>query len=169
MALILKNPYSDDEVLTTGDSSKVVEALLRSELLADPISGINSETKIGWGEYGQEILSSGKPISLRCSVYLQDSERLTPGGYRYQFTDNMNIDIFIVNPDSIGRFGRDPRAYKLMHWIRQFIITNQNKEFKGIFELRWRFGNIENDSTRPDITRARLTIQSIYVGDIVEE
>lgn len=169
MALILKSPYSDDEVLTDGDSSKVVENYIKEQMILNPISGIDPETKIKWGEYGQEILSSGRPITLRCWVYLQDSQPLTPGGGRYQFTDNMNIEIWVVNPDSIGRYGRDPRAFKLMNWIREFIIVNQNKEHKGIFELRWRFGNVENDSVKPDLTKVRLTIQSIYVGDIINE
>lgn len=168
MVLILKNPFADDEVLTTGDSSKVVEQLLHDQLALDPIDGIDTEQDIAWGEYGEEILSGGKPITLRCHTYMQDSERLTPDGGRNSFIDNMNIDIFVVNADE-QRYGRDPRAYKLFNWIRQFVITNQNKEHKGIFELRWRFGFVENDSERPDITRVKLTIQSIYVGDIIDE
>lgn len=169
MALILKNPYNDDQVILDGDSSKVVEQFLHEGLTANPIVGIDEDNDIAWGEYGQEILSSGKPITLRCFVYLQDSNRLTPDGHRYEFIDNMNIEIWVQNPDSIGRYGRDPRGFKLMNWIREFIITNQNNEYKGIHELRWRFGNIENDSVKPDLTKVRLTIQSIYVGDIINE
>jgi len=169
MALILKNPFAGDQVLTDGDSSKVVEQLLHDALVLNPIVGIDTEKDIAWGEYGQEILSSNRPITLRCYVYLQDSERLDVAGGRYEFIDNMNIEIWIVNPDSIGRYGRDPRGFALMHWIRQFIIVNQNNEHQGIFELKWRFGNIENDSVKPDLTRVRLTIQSIYVGDIIQE
>jgi hypothetical protein len=169
MVLILKNPYLDDEVLVDADSSKVVEQLLHDALNANPIVGIDTDKDIAWGEYGQEILSSNCPITLRCYVYLQTSDRLNWNGSRYEFTDNMNIEIWVVNPDSIGRYSRDPRAFALMHFIRQFIIVNQNKEQKGIFELRWQFGNVENDSVKPDLTRARLTIQSIYVGDIIDE
>lgn len=166
MVLKLKNPYTDDEIFTTDKGTdKIIEEYIQGLW---NLVGVSANSDVAWGEYGSEAHSSGKTITLRCKTFDSPADRISYGGGRWSFVDNMNIDIYVLNSNP-ARKGRDPKGFKIFNWLRQFFIINQGKEHKGIFEINFKRGYVDTDPVRPDVTKVKITIEVVYVGDIIDE
>jgi len=161
MTIIASNPYPDDETRTK-DISKIIEEFIESEW---DITGI-SITDVAFGRYGNELLQTGKDITLRAYSIFEDVKPMTINGSRSEYLETIIIDIYVLNNEDLS--ARDPRATKIRKWLDGLFVMRQGDMPKGIHQVDYRGARPESDPFNPNITRIKVTVDVRYILDVIE-
>jgi hypothetical protein len=162
MTVIVSSPYLDDQT-RTDDICILIENWIKDNW-DETATGI-LKTDIKFGYAGDQILQSGKNIVLRAYVFFSTRDRMNVGGSRWQFTDSIYIDIYVLNNNLAT--GRDPRAIKMMKFIEGLCLTHQGDSTKGIYEIKLKNSVMDQDPFKNNLTHAKIGVVVTYIADVV--
>lgn len=160
MPATLTSPYPDDETRTKL-TEKIIEEFIEANW-DNTRAGVD-KAKIAFGKHPTDLLTTDKPITLRCDWFY--TKRNIMGPTRTEFIDWHKIQVYVNNPEL--NTGRDPRAVKILKYLEEMIITNQGDMPKGLYE--W---ILEESGVRPDPEKRNLSVVEItahvkYIADKV--
>jgi len=161
MTIIVSNPYPDDETRTK-EVSKIIEEFIESQWAVTSIPA----SDVAFGRYGNELLQTGKDITLRAYSIFEDVKRMTINGSRSEYLETIVVDIYVLNNEDLS--ARDPRAIKIRKWLDGLFVMRQGDMPKGIYEVDYRGARPESDPFNPNITRIKATMDVRYILDVVE-
>lgn len=167
MPFTLQSPYGDDETRTK-DISKIMEEFIETNWdqtkTGVVVTGANGQ--VAFGVYGDQILQSGKPITLRVYPFFEDVVSLDVANRRQEFVEYLTIDVYVLNNALMRQ--RDSRAVAIKKWFDELFITRAGNIPKGIYDLQYRGSRVDIDVENTNITRVKARIDVRYVGDIVQ-
>ena len=161
MTIIVNNPLPGSET-ETKEISKIIEEFIEAQWA---VTGVAS-SDVAFGKYGDELLQSGKDITLRAYSIFEDVRRMTDNGSRWLYTETIVIDIYVLNNEDNS--ARDPRAIKIRKWLDGLFTINQAGIPQGIYEIDYRGARPESDPLTTNITRIKATLDVKYIIDLVE-
>lgn len=162
MTTIVTSPYPDDETRTS-DICVVLENWIKDNWDETGTGILKTDIKFGYA--GDQILQSGKNIVLRCYTYFSTRDRITIGGNRWEYVDNIYIDIYVLNNNL--QTGRDPRAVKMMKFIEGLCLIHQGDSSKGIYEIKLKNSVMDLDPFKNNLTHLKIGVVVTYIADVV--
>src|SRR5678816_3156090 len=106
MPITVTSPYGDDETRTK-EVSKIIEEFIEGNW---NVTGV-SVNDVAFGRYGDELLQTGKDITLRAYSIFENVRRMTDNGSRWEYLETIVVDIYVLNNEDNS--ARDPRAIKI--------------------------------------------------------
>lgn len=162
MVLTVTSPFGDDETRTK-DICVILEEWI-SDNWDETATGI-LKSAIKFGFSGDQILQSGKNIVLRCYTFFSTRDRLTVDGGRWEYSDSIYIDIYVLNNNLAT--GRDPRAVKMMKFIENLCLIHQGDSSKGIFNIKLKSSTMDQDPFKTNLTHVKIGVVVNYIADII--
>jgi len=161
MTLKVQSPYLDDEIRVKGIEKTIEDWIYDNWDIADiPV------TDIAFDKKGTQILQSGKSITLKCYVFHNIFSRFDISGQKWTHRDSINIDVYVLNNNKND--SRDPRAIKILIFLKDLIMINQRTVFKGIFQLDPISANIQDDPFKNNLTNVSVKTNVTYNWNIVD-
>lgn len=158
----LRSPYPDDETRTR-DITKILEEFIHDNW---DVQGIDPDNDVAFGKYGDELLQTGKQITLRCYTFFTSRDSNIYGRRRWFYEDGINIDVYVLNNDRDDQ--RDPRAIKIMKWLEELITSHEGDMTKGIDKILLRSSDLRSDPFNSRLTHAVVSVMVYSIGDLVE-
>lgn len=163
MVIVVKSPYADDETRTKL-VAKIIEEFIQGNW--DAVRTTVGVDDVAWGKFGNQMLESGKEITLRAYSIFENVKRLDLHGNRREYLETLVIDIYILNNEIDTQ--RDPRAIAIMKWLDELFIRFEGVSFRGIYEMEYRGARVESDPVRDNMTRVKATVDVRYIIDKVD-
>jgi hypothetical protein len=161
MTIKVQSPYIDDETRSKGVGN-LIQDFIKDNWDVEGIS--LDDVKIGYDS--SNILQSGKTITLKAYPYSSLEDKWEISGQRRLFRDAVQIDVYMQ--DNNLKYGNnDPRAVKILTFLRDLFIINQRDLQRGIFQVEKIFDNIEKDPIKKSITHIIFQIRLFYLWDMV--
>jgi hypothetical protein len=161
LAIIVTSPYTDDETRDK-EVAKIIEEYIENQWA---VTGVAS-SEVAFGKFGDELLQTGKDITLRAYSIFEDLRRMTVNGSRWVYTETIVIDIYVLNNEDNS--ARDQRATKIRKWLDGLFTIHQGDMPKGVYEIDYRGARPESDPFTTNLTRIKATLDVRYILDIVE-
>lgn len=161
MPFELKSPYQDDNQTRTKTIGEILEKWIEDNWNVEDVP----VDDIAFGKYGDELLSSGKSITLRCFTFHTLRNPYTVEWRRWDYQDAVNIDVYVLNNERTD--GRDPRAIKTMKWLEELIADKENFPV-GIYEKKLFSSDLRADPINTRFSHAVVAVLVKYLADVVE-
>ena len=161
MVLTVVSPFGDDET-----RSKGIEQLLEDWL--ESVWNVTDvpASDVKFGQKVSGILQGGTPIVLRCYVYSSLTDRMDVSGQIWTNRDAVQIDVWVSN-NNTNLASREPRAIKIMTFLKDLFIINQGNMPKGIFQVDLLSANIQEDPFKNNLTHVIIKVRLTYNWNIV--